>query len=80
MNKEDIKEIICENIKLTGENIKLGYENKQLKDKLETLKIKLALMKFKPNYLEETRFAIARCVSSNSQIQDAHRESSVSQT
>ena len=43
MNKEDIKEIICENIKLTGENIKLGYENKVLKEKIEDLEVRLAL-------------------------------------
>lgn len=43
MNKEDIKEIICENIKLTGESMKLGYENKILREKIEYLDIKLAL-------------------------------------
>lgn len=40
MDKKAIKEIINENIKLTGENIKLGYENMILKKKIERLEEK----------------------------------------
>jgi hypothetical protein len=47
MYKKEIKEIINENIRLTGENIKLGYENMILKKKIERLEEKTGVIQGK---------------------------------
>lgn len=47
MDKKDIKEIINENIKITGDNIKLGYENMILEKKVEILEEKTKVIKAK---------------------------------
>ncbi|WP_297422704.1 hypothetical protein [Clostridium sp.] len=47
MDKKAIKEIINDNIKLTGENIKLGYENMILEKKIEKLEEKTRVVKGK---------------------------------
>lgn len=47
MDKKAIKEIINENIMLTGENIKLGYENMILEKKIERLEEKTRVLQGK---------------------------------